>query len=317
MRRLRGGVGAALAGLDPLLQRARQSAVHLRSLARQQVVVDHLAQQRMAEAVALVVHRDDDVARHRLAERVAQAGRVEPRHGGHERVVRGGLAGEPADQLLGRRREPLHAQHQRVAERGRQRAAAVEAGGEDLLGVEGVPLAAPVDAPDELRLGPVRKDALELLGQLVGREPRQLEEARVGVARELSEQRAERMAAVQLVRAVGADDQDPLAADCSCEEPDEVARRAVRPVQVLDDEEDGARLGERVEKRQERLEDARLGGLGAGAAGAEAREYRVERCAEGGRERFERGVSVSNERPERGEERGIGKLVLAQLHAVA
>ena len=88
-------------------------------------------------------------------------------------------------------------------------------------------------------------------------------------------------------------------------------------MQVLDDQQDGLGLRQRVQQREQRLEDARLGGLGAGAAGAEAREYRVERCAEGGRERLERGVSVSNERPERREERGVGELVLAQLHAVA
>ena len=74
-----------------------------------------------------------------------------------------------------------------------------------------------------------------------------------------------------------------------------MAGRAVGPVEVLDDEEHGGVLGQRLQQRQQGLEDARLSGLGAGTAGAEARDDRVERRAEGGRERVERGVSVAHQ----------------------
>ena len=293
------------------------AAVQLGALTRQQVVVDHLAQQRVAERVALVGERDHDVARHRLAQRVAQLGRLEPRHRGEQRMVGGRLACEPAQQLLRPRREPVHAQHQRIAQRRRQRAAPVEPRGEDLLGVERVALAARVDALHELMLGAPGQDSLELLGQLLGCEARQLEKARVLVARQLREQRAQRVPAVQLVGTVGAHDQQPLGAYRAREKADEGARGAVRPVEVLHHEHDGRLIGQRLEQRQQRLEHARLGGVAGRVTAADPGHDRVDRGAVRRSERVQRRVLVAHERPQRRQQRGVRQLVLAELDAVA
>ena len=241
---------------------------------------------------------------------------VETRHGRHEQMVGGGLAGEPADQLLRGRRQPLHAQHQRVAQRRRQRSTPVESGGQDLLGVEGVSLAARVHALHELSLGAVTDDALELLAELLGREARQVDQAHVGVARQLGEQRPQRVAAVELVRAIGADHEQALGADRAGEEADEGAGGAVRPVEVLDHEQCRPVLPEPVEQGEQCLEDPRLGGLTRAAILPESGEDRVKSGAERGRKRVQGRVAVADERAQRCEQRRVGELVLAQLHAV-
>ena len=88
VRRLRGDVRASLAALDSLLELAGEGGVHLCPLSRQQVLVHHLAQQSVAEAVALVAHGHHDVARHGLAQRIAKIGGLEARHGRHEQSGR-------------------------------------------------------------------------------------------------------------------------------------------------------------------------------------------------------------------------------------
>ena len=80
----------------------------------------------------------------------------------------------------------------------------------------------------------------------------------------------------------------------------------------------GASSASDVEQREQRLEHARLGRRRPPLlALPEAGEDRVEGGAERGRERIEGGVPVAHERPQRGEQRRVGKLVLAELDAVA
>ena len=74
-------------------------------------------------------------------------------------------------------RQALDAHHQRVAQRRRQRPAAVEAGGQQLLGEERVALAAGVQALDQRRLGLAAEDVRELQRQLLARERLQLDVA--------------------------------------------------------------------------------------------------------------------------------------------
>jgi hypothetical protein len=56
------------------------------------------------------------------------------------------------------------------------------------------------------------------------------------------------MAAMELVDAEGRDDQQPLAADVARQEGEEVARGAVGPVEVLDDQQHRRLLGEPLEE---------------------------------------------------------------------
>jgi hypothetical protein len=64
------------------------------------------------------------------------------------------------------------------------------------------------------------------------------------------------VAAVQLVGAVGDDEAERLRARAAHEEGQEVARRRVGPVQVLEHEDDRPLAAEPLEQRQQRLEHA-------------------------------------------------------------
>ena len=139
------------------------------------------------------------------------------------------------------------------------------------------------------------------------------------VARQLRQQRPQRMTAVQLVGPVGADDHDPLRAERAREEAHEAARGAVGPMQVLDHEQQAVLLGHRVEHRQQRLEDPHLLGLRGllarlaaehGQDRREIRELALGQAVEGR-------VAVACDPAQRPHERGVGQLALAELHAVA
>ena len=88
-------------------------------------------------------------------------------------------------------------------------------------------------------------------------------------------------------------------------------------MQVLDHEHHGSVLAERVEQREQRLEDAGLvGGLGVEAP-AKPRQQRVESRPQRRRQRLEHGVAVADERAQRAEQRRVGELALSELDAVA
>ena len=66
------------------------------------------------------------------------------------------------------------------------------------------------------------------------------------------------MAAVQLVAAIGADDQQALVAQAAQQRGQELERGAIGPVQVLDDEQDGQLGGQPIEQPAEHPEQAGL-----------------------------------------------------------
>ena len=66
---------------------------------------------------------------------------------------------------------------------------------------------------------------------------------------------------MELVRAVGADDQDSLLSHMASDEGKEVARGAVGPVQVLQDEQDRLTLAQPCQEREEPFEQTGLGPL--------------------------------------------------------
>ena len=164
------------------------------------------------------------------------------------------------------------------------------------------------------------QDALELLGQLLAREGGQLDAGGRRVARELGEQRPQRVAAVQLVGAVGAD------ASISCwsqsvrdRKLQEASGWSCRP-------SGGPRsasstrllLGERVEQRQQRLEDARLRGVAAvRARSPKPGSMAASAARSGSGQRVEGRVPSRSSGPQRADQRGVGELALAELDAVA
>ena len=222
------------------------------------------------------------------------------------------------EELARGRREPLDAQHQRVAQRVRRGAPAVRARGEQLLAEQRV-AAGPGPQPIE-QLGRRRRaeDVGELVGELVALQRAQDDPPGAGVALELGQQATQRVAAVQLVGPVGGDDEHALAREAAGEERERRARRAGRPVQVLDHEQHRALAAERVQQRQQALEQARLPGVaGAGHVVVPAAQSRQQRRDGRAHVVGERGVPGAGERAQRGDERQVGQLALAEVDAVA
>ena len=148
-----------------------------------------------------------------------------------------------------------------------------------------------------------------------------------GIALELGEQRAQRVAAVQLVGAVGRDDEDALVPQAAREEDEECPGRAIGPVDVLEHERERPLAAELLEQREQRLEQARLAErrlVGPQLLGAGGRGARTELGEEGGElgasargELVEDGIAFAGERAQHAHDRCVGQLLVAELDALA
>jgi hypothetical protein len=230
------------------------------ALAREQVVVEHLLHQRVAEPVgAAGLVAGQQVPVDRLAQQLQQPLLRHPRHGREQLVVdpRAGGRGHP-QHALGLLWERLDPREQQVPDRPRE-AGAVGSGGEQLLGVEGVALRAGEHLAHLARCGPVVEDPGEQVGQLAAAEAAELQPLDPAAAVQLGEERAQRMAPVQLVAAVGEHQRRP-GAQVVDQVAEQVAGRAVGPVQVLDDQQDRSARGQPVQHAQQQLEQAARSG---------------------------------------------------------
>ena len=107
-------------------------------------------------------------------------------------------------------------------------------------------------------VGGVAGDRRQELDELVAFEAGEVDPLDPRLAFGLGEPGRQRMAAVELIGPERADDEQPLVACVAGQECEEVARRAIGPVQVLDDEEDRCRLAEPAEEAEDPLEDPGL-----------------------------------------------------------
>ncbi len=189
-----------------------------------------------------------------------------------------------------------------------------------------------MDPLDQLRRRRRPADPGELGGHLGPAEAGQLEALDPAAAVQLGQERPQRVAAVQLVAAVGHHQQQPAPAQVADEEGEQVAGGAVGPVQVLHDQ-DGRALGaEALQQPQQQLEQPPLLRPGAGVA-AEAGP--VPGAGPGRRSQLGQQagqlhpglpgdhpgqlglVQVAHERPQGLDQRGERHPLAAQLHAAA
>ena len=243
----RGADGAALA------QRRREGGVEPDPLAGQQVVVDRLPEQRVAEGVRPAARRDEHVGLDGGAERRLELGRPEVGDGGEEGVADlppgdGDEAGDRAGGLV----EAVEVHQQDVG----QLAGDLPGprGADELLDEEGVALGA-VDDRDVLRLGHGgRVQRADEEAYVVVVERLDLEAVDAAQPHPLGRLAAQRVATVEVVGAVGHDERD--ARDRAGEEiAEHVAGGLVGPVGVLHDDEDRRVLGDGGEEVAERVVD--------------------------------------------------------------
>ena len=236
-------------------------------LPRQQVAVDGLAQQGVPEDVAFGAVRHEQLVRDRLADRGLVFVRLQPRRGLDQLVVRlaAGHRGGAEHPLrgVGHLLDPAE---QQGGQPGREGAAVVgaaadrggdaEGGGEQFLGVVGVAFGPGHDVIEHGGVDAHRGGGGQVFGQGRGIQRRQVDGDDAGQPLQFGRQRPERMAPVQVVAPVAADQRDPFPVQHPGQEGDQVPGRGVGPVQVLQHEQDrggGRELGEQAEHAAEHL----------------------------------------------------------------
>ena len=132
------------------------------------------------------------------------------------------------------------------------------------LDVEGQPARSFEHRLDLDRLRRPPEDPAELLLDFSAIERGQLDALDAADPAKLGEQAHERVPPMQVIGSVGRDDRDPLARHVPDQEPDQVAGRAVRPLEVFDREHDGAVTRDPAEGAEDRVEQPRLTAHGIG-----------------------------------------------------
>jgi len=208
------------------------------ALRRDQPVVDHLADEPVAQRDALVgavAHEQAGV------ERLAQRGaRARLRRAALEHRMRGlpTGGGDHREQLAGALRQRRDAQPHDVGDRRRHRRVAVAPGGEQLLDEERVAARAGVQLGGERGRHRRAVDRLELAGDVVAAERLEVEPRDERPPRELRDEAPRRVRGLELAGAVRERERDALGPEVAGEERDEVARRAVGPVEVLEHDQE-------------------------------------------------------------------------------
>ena len=289
----------SIARREPALECGSERSVQRHPLGGEELGVDDLQEKCVAERgddALRCLKSHEDPARQRLAkcrrdvpwralERVREQPIVDPpsRRGRRAEHVTG--AGREAGDT---RREQV-AQHRRD---GRARAAgagcAARSLGEDqLLDVERVPIGPRQQSIDDAGRRGLVEEARRLLGDLVAVEPGELDPIDMVLAFELGEEGQVADGFPSLVGPRGQEQEHRIVAKRSGQEPNQVTRRALGPLDVLDDEHEQALPGEPLEDPEEQLEEPRLDVR----SGSRAAFRSAERLASSGRSR------VSSARP--------------------
>ncbi len=321
-----GQPGRAVLGADQcglLGQHGGVAAVDPVALAGKKVVRDRLADQRVPEPVAVPVGvRAQDAGADGGAQRLDQCLLAVVQYGGEQRVLDVGAAlGRDSDDPLGVLGQRLDPDEQDVAQRVREpgRAALPDGGGE-FLNEERVALGAAVDAVDQLAVrGGGAEDAGQLLGHLAPAEARQLQALHDAQPLQLHQERPQRVAAVQVVGAVGGDDQDAGPVQGAQQVGEQFPGRAVGPVQVLHGEHQGAVRAQPLEQAGGVLEEVGppvlVVGLPVGLA--EVGEQPGEVALHPGGGRLQLGAQRAVQPAQRGGQRRVRQALGADLRTAA
>ena len=244
------------------LEVAGQRRMQPRPLARKHLGVRRLAQQRVAEGEGIAPRgRHQHLLGDRSAQRVGQLAGPKPGRPRHQLLIDPPACGRRhAHDVPRGAGQPVEPHEQRLGQRSRQRLRAGLPGGrEQLLGVEGVALRAIVEPVERGRRQLRRAQHRDVIGELGARERRERDAGDAGVPPELDEIRAERMAAREAFGPARQHEREPLARSAAHEKAQQVAGRAVGPVEVLDDEQHRRALAEPAHGSEHELEQARLG----------------------------------------------------------
>jgi hypothetical protein len=236
----------------------------------------------------------------RLADRFAELRLGHLDRGGEQVVVDAATAHRRgASHRLGGRVERPDARQEHVAQRGRRPFGALLRGRRhELLREQGVARRAREHRLDEARVRSVLENARELGTELVPAQSLELDPLGHRPAAGLCDEVAQVGAAVELVAAEGQREHQPLVAQAPEQEGEQVERRPVGPVHVVDREHDrvrGRRLAQRVEHGHEHRDAGSAAPRGVLELGRGARRQWTERGQRLG-DRQQRHVGVAQVR---------------------
>jgi hypothetical protein len=277
--------------------------------AREQPGVDGFLHERVTERVSLstwIRLRNEDPVVDRLTDQVGELVFRKP--------------GDPSDQpffdpasgdggdarhMSRRSGERVKACREDPVQRRRHVMRRIAAGSDELLGEERVPLGALENSLGEVRTGIPPKDRLDLRPDVGDAERCELQDSDPTASLELRQVRSKRVAAVQLVAPEGTDDEHSFVVQVAREEGQEITRRGIGPVKILEHHQRWAVAGEPVEEREKELEEAcaselvgrrrRDGCVAARQLGDEPRDLRSGRTQE---LRATCGCQLARQRPE-------------------
>jgi hypothetical protein len=268
--RVAGELGGRASG-TALLQGARVGRVQPGPLAGEEVVVDRLGEQRVAELVVVVAARHEHVTLDGVAHGPVEVGGREV-----DDVAQGGVgdaaAGDGGGPDHGDRGvvEALEPDQEHVGEVFGDAAVASGAGADQLLDEERVALGPGDDVADAVLRDGDRAELVDETAYVGGRQGLHLDALDTGHACPLGDLAAERVTAMEVVRAVGGDQGDRPVEATAEEEADQVAGRLVGPVEVLDDQEEGCLAADGLGEGMDAVEQGPLvgrHGLGVGRLG--------------------------------------------------
>jgi hypothetical protein len=260
----------------------RERGVQARALARERLVVGHFLEQGMAEGEGVRVGHQH-VMKGRLANRLAEL-RLGEVDRVRQHVVMNAAAAHRrgASHRLSRRVERPDARQEHVAQRCRQLFGALRPGRRDeLLREQRVARRAREHRLDETRVGSVLEDPLQLGAELVPAEPLELDALGDRPAAGLGDEVAQIRPAIELVTAEGQHQHQPLVTQPPEQERQQIERRSVGPVHVVDGEQDrarGRRRAQRLEHRHEHRDSRRAAPRGVLELGRRAGGQRTERA---------------------------------------
>ncbi len=229
-----GQLGVVLEGLGIGL-------VQLSALAGKQIIVDRGPPQGVTEAVPASRRIDDQqLLLDRLAQGQMQLGLGQSSHERQQAVRRPARGGRhDAERVLGARREELGAGQQDVAQGGREVVGIetpVARDVQQLLDEQRDALGALRDEVDQLTVRAMAEDGLDLGGDAVGLETRQLHPLNSPLLVPARGDPSERMSAMQLIGPYGEHEQQPAAGGPGDQQREEVEGRPVGPLHVLERE---------------------------------------------------------------------------------
>jgi len=293
-------------------------AVQPHPLAGQQVVVHGLAEQRVPEPVGALAG-DEDVLLDGMAQRLVEGLRGQVGDGG-EQVVADPAArhGGGAYDGPGRVAQPVEPDEEDVGELVGDPVVRAAGGADELLDEERVALGA---GDDVLPLAPAHRgvDRGDQVPDVVVAERVEGEAADPGHARPLGHLAAQGVPAVQVVGAVGRDDRDRADEGPAEEVGEQVAGGLVGPVGVLDHDQRGRLVGDRLEQAVHGREElAAVDGLDplVGGALAPGREQAGESGVELG-DALDHIGELRHETVEHLGEGQVGQGAVAEVEAVA